>query len=109
MFETEEDLQNDLLLLESYCDKLRLTVNIKRTKIMIFRKGRLTHNISIVYKVENLEIEEEITYLRIVFFTTGCSFITAFETLSGQALKALYKLQLDLIEFSCETQIRFFS
>jgi hypothetical protein len=37
---------------------------------MIFRKGRLRHNISFVYKRENLEIAEKFTYLRVVL-TTG--------------------------------------
>jgi hypothetical protein len=83
--ETEEGL-------EHYCDKWRLTVNIKKTKIIIFRKGRLRHNISFVNKGENLEIAEKFTYLG-----TDGSFNTSFETLSGETLKAVYKLQLDLL------------
>ena len=100
--ETEDGLHKGLLLLESYCDKWRLTVNIKKTKIMIFRKGRLRQNISFFYKGEKLEIVEKFTYLGIVF-TTGGSFNNAFETLSGQAIKALHKLQLDLNKFPCIT------
>ena len=37
--ETETGLQHGLDLLEQYCDKWKLTVNIKKTKIMVFRKG----------------------------------------------------------------------
>ena len=100
--ETEEGLNKGLFLLESYCDKWRLTVNIKKTKIMIFRKGRIRNDIAFFYKGEKLEIVEKFTYLGVVF-TTGGSFNTAFETLSSQAMKALYKLQLDLYKFPCIT------
>ena len=35
--ETETGLQHGLDLLEQYCDKWKLTVNIKKTKIMVFK------------------------------------------------------------------------
>jgi hypothetical protein len=38
---------------------------------MTFRKGRLRHNISLVYKGENLEIAEIYTYLAAVFTISG--------------------------------------
>ena len=37
--ETEEGLQKGLDILESYCIRWKLTVNIEKTKIMVFRKG----------------------------------------------------------------------
>ncbi|MCG7877024.1 MAG: reverse transcriptase family protein, partial [Candidatus Thiodiazotropha endolucinida] len=36
---TPEDLQNALKILEDYCSRWKLTVNTKKTKIMVFRKG----------------------------------------------------------------------
>ena len=39
MSETAEDLQNALNILKSYCDHWKLTVNVNKTKSMIFRKG----------------------------------------------------------------------
>ena len=39
--ETEQGLQKGLDLLEQYCDKWKLTVNINKKKIMVFRKGGL--------------------------------------------------------------------
>ena len=37
--ESEEGLLQGLDILQEYCDRWKLTVNIKKTKIMIFRKG----------------------------------------------------------------------
>ena len=46
-----EDLQNSLDLLHDYCSKWKLTVNINKTKIMIFRKARLLpRNLAFNYK-----------------------------------------------------------
>ena len=36
--ETREGLQNELNNLKSYCKKWNLTVNVEKTKIVIFRK-----------------------------------------------------------------------
>ena len=36
---TSEGLQNGLGILSDYCIKWKLTVNIDKTKIMVFRKG----------------------------------------------------------------------
>ena len=37
--ETREGLQNELNNLESYCKKWNLTVNVDKTKIVVFKKG----------------------------------------------------------------------
>ena len=37
--ETREGLQNSLRSLENYCNKWNLTVNVEKTKIVVFRKG----------------------------------------------------------------------
>ena len=97
--ENENDLQNGLQLLEDYCQRWKLTVNTKKTKIMVFRKqGRLRKNVAFYYNQERLEIVDSFSYLGIVF-TTGGSFNMTFETLSGQGLKAMYKLNRELIRF----------
>ena len=38
-FETLERLQNHLINLENYCRKWNLTVNVPKTKIVVFSKG----------------------------------------------------------------------
>jgi len=44
---TAKELQENLFILEEYCNRWKLVVNTNKTKIMIFRKGgRLPINIS---------------------------------------------------------------
>ena len=57
MSETAEDLQNALNILKSYCDHWKLTVNVNKTKSMIFRKGgRVRGNLVFKYGGQELEI-----------------------------------------------------
>ena len=60
---------------------------------MVFRKGggTLQRNLKFEYKGENIEIVKKFTYSGVVF-TTGGSFMETHETLSSQALKAIFKL-----------------
>ena len=67
---------------------------------MIFRKGgRNNQNLSFAYKHNAIEIVNKFTYLGIVF-TTGGSFNEAQNTLSGQALKALFTMNKYLYKFT---------
>ena len=60
--------------------------------------GRLRKNLQFFYKDELLEIFSNFTYLGI-HFTTGGSFTSSFETLSGQALNATYKLNVCMLKY----------
>ena len=101
MSETEEGLYKGLLLLEEYCDRLKLTVNCTKTKVMIFRQwGRIRQTIRFLSKA--LEIVTKFTFLGIVFTVGGYVNVT-FEKLSGQALKDIFKLQRELIKCPCIT------
>ena len=88
--ETAEGLQKGLHILKDYCDKWKLIINTSKTKIMVFRKGG---------KGENIEIVKNFTYLGVVF-TTGGSFMETHETLSDQALKAIFKLKSYVNKFT---------
>ena len=91
--ETEQGLQKGLDLLEQYCDKWKLTVNINKTKIMVFRKGGLLRkNLMFKYKYENIDIVSKFTYLGVVF-TSGGSFSRTHDCLSDKALKAIFQLK----------------
>lgn len=97
---TSEGLQNGLDVLSEYCSKWKLTVNIDKTKIMVFRKGgSLPRNLSFTYDGENIEIVSKFVYLGITF-STGGSFNETHKTLSGQALKAIFKLNQYLYNFT---------
>ena len=97
--ESEKGLQHGLNLLEKYCDKWKLQVNINKTKVMIFRKGGgVRKNVSFTYKKEKLEIVNNFKYLGMVF-TVGGSFNTTYEALHGQALKAIFRLKGYMVKF----------
>ena len=61
--ETPEGLQRSLDSLKEYCDKWNLTVNIEKTKIVIYRKGgTLAHNIRFYYSGHEIEIVNSFNY-----------------------------------------------
>lgn len=97
---TMEGLQRGLDVLAEYCEKWKLTVNTDKTKIMVFRKGgNLPRNLSFNFQGKNIEIVKKFVYLGITF-TAGGSFTETHKTLSGQALKAIFKLNQYLFNFT---------
>ncbi len=97
---SQEQLQKGLDTLYNYCQKWKLTVNTKKTKILIFRKGgRLPANLKFYYNNLEIEIVTKFSYLGVVF-TPGGSFSEANNTLSGQAQKAIFKLNKYLQKFT---------
>ena len=93
MAESISDLQNAMNILKDYCDKWKLTVNVNKTKAMVFRKGgRLGRNTKLSFNGTEIEFVNKFTYLGIVFTPRG-SFEQTFEALSGQALKAIFKMK----------------
>ena len=91
--ESEAGLQMGLDILKDYCDRWKLTVNVNKTKVMIFRKGGTNRrNVKFDYNGVNIDIVNKFTYLGVVF-TTGGSFSETHDALAGQALKAIFKLK----------------
>lgn len=69
--ETPEDLQNQLNSFLLYCQKWK--VDIEKTKIVIFTKGRMKNNV-FYYNGEEVEIVKNFKYLGVIFSSSG-SFI----------------------------------
>lgn len=98
--ETSVGLKKGLDILADYCDRWKLTVNTNKTKIMVFRKGgTLPKDINFSYNGKTIEIVKKFVYLGITF-TTGGSFAETHKTLTGQALKAIFKLNQYLYNFT---------
>lgn len=86
--ETIEGLQLSLDNLYQYCKKWKLTFNIDKTKIVVFRKGgKLSQNEKWTFNGDEIEIVSTFNYIGIVL-SSGGSFAKATSTLSGKALKA---------------------
>jgi hypothetical protein len=85
-----EDLQQNLNYFEEYCDKWKLTVNVSKTKIMIFGL-RNHHNQQFTFKNQILEIVKEYKYLGL-FLSNTKSYVIAKKHIADQANKAMFSL-----------------
>ena len=91
-FKSAEELQEKLNLLVDYCNWWKLKINVKKTKIMIFRKGGiLPRNLTFYYYGQQLEIVNKFRYLGVVS-TVGGSFSEAQNTLAGQPRMQFFSL-----------------
>ena len=98
--EDQAGLQEGLDVLFTYCKKWKLKVNVNKTKKMVFRRGGpLRRNVLFVYDGNIIDIVQKFTYLGIVF-STGGSFAVTFDTLAGQARKAIFQLNKYLYKFT---------
>ena len=89
---TSTGLQNALNKLDTYCTKWGLSLNLNKTKVIIFNKsGHLLKNYSFSVNNAPIEITTSYMYLGIIFTICG-SFTKAVEHLTNQAQKALFKL-----------------
>ena len=77
------DLQHMLNLFEQYCDQWKLTVNISKTKILIFTSGRSAQNLHFTYKGKEIEIVTEYKYLGIYLAKSG-SYLSCKNTLQNK-------------------------
>lgn len=83
-------LQACLNKLNAYCKKWDLSVNIQKTKVMIFNKsGRVLKRYNFVYEEKSIELTSEYKYLGIIFKPSG-SFKEAANQLSKKAIKAMF-------------------
>jgi hypothetical protein len=98
--DSETNLQSSLDLLYDYCNRWKLLVKTSTTNILISRKGgRIRANLQFKYGENNIEIVHRFVYLGIVFTTSGC-FADAQNTLPGQGLKAIFKMNKYLYKFT---------
>ena len=62
-----ESLQTSLTRLSEYCQKWKLTINIDKTKIMVFSKTQWKGNFIFQYEGKDLETVQEFKYLGVIF------------------------------------------
>ena len=82
LFESATDLQNSLDVFESYCSQWKLSVNVEKTKAMIFCKCKERQQYE-----SNIEIVESHSYLGLTF-----NICKKIKKLAEKAQKALYAL-----------------
>ena len=91
--ETKEGLENCLKTLQQYCEKWLLTVNTKKTKVMIMNKqGHCLDDIVFTLNGDKLETVKHYKYLGLLINNSG-SYTSTIDNLSNRAMKAIFKLK----------------
>ena len=92
---TENGLQDKLDLLKSYCDKWSLTINIKKTKVMLMANTKVDHEyLDKPMKIggETLEWVHVYKYLGIELHYDG-NFLQSSENLCIRGWKSIFKIK----------------
>ena len=98
--QSSEELQNSLDTLFEYGQRYKLSVNTSKRKVMVIRKeGILPRYLKFYYNGKEINNVNTFSYLCVVFSTSG-SFSDCQKTLSGQAQKAIFKLNKYLYTFT---------
>ena len=91
MAESEQDLQTALDAVFSFCKLWYLELNISKTKVIIFSRGKVRKHIKFALDETELEVVDQYTYLGVTFNYNN-TFYKSIERQISQAKKALFSL-----------------
>ena len=89
--ESENELQAALNALCTYCNTWKLTVNLSKTKIVIFSKGKIVNHRDFTFNGNPVEVVDEYVYLGTVFNFNGNT-AKAVDKQIDQARKASFSI-----------------
>ena len=107
--ESASDLQNSLDALCSYSKLWDLKVNLTKTQIVIFSKGRITSHPTFMYDGKEVDVVDDYTYLGVIFNYNG-NFKKAIlnqKTVATRALKSLLD-KARTLDLDIDTQMELF-
>ena len=90
--ENENELQKALDALKDYCELWGLRVNLDKTKIIIFSRGKVRVYKQFTFAGEEIEVVDDYIYLGVVFNYNN-SFVKAVQKQLLLARKAMFSLQ----------------
>ena len=100
--ESELDLQLALNAMQMYCSDWNLTVNVKKTKIVIFSRGKVKKYRQFMFNNEVVEVVDKYCYLGFILNYNG-KFWVNIQKLQSLATRAMFGLlQKDGTRFKCE-------
>ena len=107
--ESDVELQNALFVFENYCTNWKLSVNVDKTKVIVFSKRKIRRNAKFLLYGSELEIVDSYPYLGLLFNFNG-KFTVSKKRLSEQAQKALFALYRKLrnISIPVDLQLKLF-
>jgi hypothetical protein len=65
------DTNNKLKCLETYCNKWELKVNVTKSKILVFHRGKIKKNKKFYFKGNEMEVVNKYNYLGVNFYSSG--------------------------------------
>ena len=89
--ESAEELQKALNAVYDYCNNWKLTVNISKTKVVIFSNGKVTKFPAFLFGHDIVEVVSEYVYLGVKFFYNA-SFLPSINKQVSQARRAYFAL-----------------
>ena len=107
--ETENELQDTLTALEEYCKLWSLTVNLDKTKIIIFSRGLIRKHRNFTYAGEIIEVVREYIYLGVTLSYNN-SFNNAINRQVTLARKAHYSFisKVNKLNLPLDIQLKLF-
>lgn len=106
--ESSSDLQLLLNNFSQYCNNWKLRVNVSKTKVMVFTRGRISNNLKFCIENEEIEIVKHYKYLGVIF-SRNASFFETRKYLRDQATKAMYsvikKSRLNHLSIECQLEM----
>ena len=66
--ENEKDMQLSLDMLESYCDIWGLNINVQKTKVLVFSRGKIRNLPVFTFNGQRVEIVFQYKYLGVLFY-----------------------------------------
>ena len=89
--ESAEDLQAALNVFEEYCSEWNLSINVWKTKLVVFSKRKYNNKKEFLLNNEEVEVKDSYTYLGLLFNYNG-NFCQGRNKLVDQAQKDMYAL-----------------
>ena len=103
--ESKNGLQSCLDSLVVYCESWTLKINVNKTKVMIFSKGKIKkENFSFSIRVNNehtcIEVADKYKYLGIMLNFNG-NLKHAAEHMYSRSIKAMFSLKFKIMNYDC--------
>ena len=89
--ESAEDLQKSITLMKNYCDIWKLIINVSKTKITIFSRGKTRNIPKFQFGETQLEVTDQYKYLGLIFNFNG-KFNKAKKLLYDKGTRAMFAL-----------------
>ena len=89
--ESPKDLQNSINLMEEYCHLWKLKINVSKSKVTVFSRGKIRNRPEFYFGENKLDVVDHYKYLRLNFNFNG-KFTVAKKELYNKGNRAMFSL-----------------